>query len=113
MSILAVQRQRDPQAGDATDFLDVLERIALHLLAQPKLKSVTNAGGMNPTACAEKSRAILAKAGLSDRRSAVVTVHDLLPRLDELAAAGHTLPHLDTGEPLTVVRDRVVSANAY
>src|SRR5437868_4530909 len=113
MSILAVQRQRDPQAGYATDFLDVLERHGPHLLAQPKLKIVTNAGGMNPVACAEKSRAILAKAGLSDRRIAVVTGDDLLPRLDELAAAGQTLTHLDTGAPLASVRERVVSANAY
>ena len=28
MSILALQKQRDPQAGFATDFLDVLERLA-------------------------------------------------------------------------------------
>ena len=27
MSILALQKQRDPQAGYATDFLDVLERL--------------------------------------------------------------------------------------
>ena len=36
-----------------------------------------------------------------------------MPRLDELFAAGHTLNHLDTGEPLSSIRDRVVSANAY
>ena len=28
MSILALQKQRDPEAGFATDFLDVLERLA-------------------------------------------------------------------------------------
>jgi hypothetical protein len=113
MSILAVQRQRDSQAGFATDFLDVLERPAPDLLARPNLKIVTNAGGMNPIGCAQKARAILAKSGLSDRRIAVVTGDDLLPRLDELAAAGQTLAHLDTGEPLSAVRERVVSANAY
>src|SRR5262245_59070680 len=113
MSILAVQRQRDPQAGYATDFLDALERLAPHLLARPRLKIVTNAGGMNPAVCAEKSRAILAKFGLPDRRVAVVAGDDLLPRLDELLAAGHALTNLDTGESLSKVRDRVVSANAY
>src|SRR6266542_6712495 len=35
MSILALQKQRDPQAGFATDFLDVLERLGPHLQAQP------------------------------------------------------------------------------
>ena len=48
MSILAVQRHKDPHAGYATDFLGVLERLAPHLLARPNLKIVTNAGGMNP-----------------------------------------------------------------
>ena len=52
MSILALQRQRDPAAGYATDFLDVLERLTPFLKQQPHLKIVTNAGGMNPAACA-------------------------------------------------------------
>jgi hypothetical protein len=113
MSILALQKQRDPNAGFATDFLDVLARLTPHLHDQPNLKVVTNAGGMNPTACAARARSILEQAGLTDRRVAVVSGDDLLPRLDELLAAGHPLAHLDTGEPLTSVRDRVVSANAY
>jgi len=113
MSILAVQRQKDPQTGFATDFLDVLERLAPQLLAQPNLKIVTNAGGMNPAGCAAKANAILEKNGLENRRIAVVTGDDLLPRMDELIATGHAFAHLDTGEPLATVRDRVVSANAY
>src|SRR5829696_4347785 len=97
MSILALQRQRDPAAGYAHDFVDVLNRLAPILRDQPNLKVVTNAGGMNPTGCGEKAKAVLAAAGLGDRRVAVVTGDDLLPRLDELLAAGHALPNLDTG----------------
>jgi hypothetical protein len=44
---------------------------------------------------------------------AVVGGDDLLLRLDDLLAAGHPLQNLDTCEPLSVVRQRVVSANAY
>jgi hypothetical protein len=113
MSILALQKQRDPQAGFATDFLDVLERLGPQLNKQPGLKIITNAGGMNPAACAAAARSILNKAGLTGRSIATVTGDDLLPRLDALLAEGHTLAHLDTGEPLTAIRDRVVSANAY
>jgi Acyclic terpene utilisation family protein AtuA len=113
MSILALLKQRDPQAGFAHDFLDVLGRLSPLLDRQPQLKIVTNAGGMNPTSCAEKAKAILAGAGLGDRPVAVVTGDDLLPRLDDLVAAGHALTNLDTGAALTTVRDRVVSANAY
>jgi hypothetical protein len=113
MSILAHQKQRDPQAGFATDFLDVLERLVPFLREQPRLKVVTNAGGMNPTACAQRARAILDRAGLGDRRIGTVSGDDLLPRVDELQTAGHPLTNLDTGEPLATVRPRLVSANAY
>jgi hypothetical protein len=34
-------------------------------------------------------------------------------RLDGLLARGHRLPNMDTGEPLTAVRERIQSANAY
>jgi hypothetical protein len=114
MSILALQKQRDPKAGYAADFLDVLERLAVGVLhAQPGLKVVTNAGGMNPRACAARARAILDCAGLGGHTVAVVAGDDLTTHLDRLLAAGHTLAHLDTGQPLTSVRERVVSANAY
>jgi hypothetical protein len=113
MSILAVQKQRDPQTGFAGDFIDVLERLAPILHAQPRLRIVTNAGGMNPTACASKARAVLDKAGLSNRRIATVAGDDLLGNLDGLLAAGQPLTNIDTGQPLTTVRERVVSANAY
>ena len=113
MSILAVQKQKDPAAGYASDFLDVLARLTPILAAQPNLKVVTNAGGMNPHGCGTKARDILTAAGLGDRRVAVVSGDDLMPRLDALLASGHGLTHLDTGDPLAAVRDRVVSANAY
>jgi hypothetical protein len=113
MSILALQKQRDPQAGFAGDFLDVLSRLTPTLTAQPNLKIVTNAGGMNPTGCAAKARAVLDKAGLGERRVATVSGDDLMPRLDELMVQGHPFTNVETGEPLSTVRERVVSANAY
>lgn len=113
MSILAVQRQKDAAAGYATDFPDVLARLTRALAEQPNLRVVTNAGGMNPHACAAKARDVLAGAGLGGRRVGVVSGDDLMPQLDALLTAGHGLNHLDTGRPLADVRDRVVSANAY
>jgi hypothetical protein len=113
MSILALQRQRDPQAGYATDFLDVLERLGPVLQRQPSLSLVTNAGGMNPAACAARARDILDRFGQVQREIAVVAGDDLMPRLDQLLAAGHPFANLDTGAPLASIRPRLVSANAY
>ena len=112
MSILALQKQRDPQAGYAGDFIDLMERLWPILENKPRLKIVTNAGGMNAKACAAKTREILQKAGLT-RRIAVIEGDDLMPRLEELVAAGHSFTNLDTGESLTSILPRVVSANAY
>ena len=111
MSILALQKQRNPSAGFAGDFLDVLQRLTPLLTQQPKLKIITNAGGMNPSACAGRAAEILQQAGLK-RSIAIVTGDDLLPRLDELLPA-HPFTNLDTGESLQTIRPRVVSANAY
>jgi hypothetical protein len=113
MSILALQKQRQPDAGYAADFLDVLERLCPVLKAQPGLKIITNAGGMNPSACAARARAILDRAGLADRVVTTVTGDDLMPRLGELIAKGHHFANLDSGVSLVAVRQRVVSANAY
>lgn len=113
MSILALLRQRDPQAGYAHDFLEALKQLAPILRQQSQLKIVTNAGGMNPVSCGERAAHILRETGLPDHRVAVVTGDDLLPRVDELIAAGHRLTNLDTGEDFSTVRSKVVSANAY
>jgi hypothetical protein len=117
MSILALQKQRDSSAGYATDFPPVLRELAVRLAQLPGgmgrfPRVITNAGGMNPHACAEKARQSLREAGVS-RRFGVVSGDDLLPRLDELLAGDHPLTNLDTGEPLAKVRGQVVSANAY
>src|ERR1700722_11972063 len=111
MSILALQKQRDSEAGYAGDFLDVLARLAPIMQQQPKLKIITNAGGMNPSACARRARENLQKAGLT-RRIAVGSGDDLLPRLDALLPQ-HPFTNLDSGEMLQTIRPRVVSVNAY
>jgi hypothetical protein len=112
MSILALQKVKDPNAGYATDFIDVLGRLTPLMHKQRGLRVITNAGGMNPRACAARAKQVLSGAGV-EKRIAVVSGDDLLPRLDELFASGHTLDHLDNGSPLSDIRDKVVSANAY
>src|SRR5262245_48639864 len=110
---MAHQRRRDPEKGYATDFIDVLKRIAPHMREQAQLKIITNAGGMNVAGCAAAARRVLDEAGLTDARIAMVTGDDLTGRVGQLIREGHALTHMDTGEPLEPLLDRVVSANAY
>ena len=113
MSIMQKQKSRDPDHGYARDFVPLMERI-LPDLASQRFRVISNAGGVNPRACAEAVIGGARKLGLSGQvKVALVSGDDILPRLDELLAAGHEMRDMDTGRPLSVIRDRVVSANAY
>ena len=113
MSILARQREKNERLGYAEDFLTVLVSLAPALTRQPNLKIVTNAGGVNPLACARAAGAVLVGSGLSSRKIGVVAGDDLLPRLFELQEQGCRFENLDTGRPLSDMPHPVVCANAY
>src|SRR6476661_10512069 len=113
MSILQKQKERDPAMGYARDFIGAMESV-LPAVVDRGVKVIANAGGVNPVACAQAVLDVARKAGAAGKvRVGVVTGDDLLPRLDELIASGHSLTHMETGEALSTVRDRVLSANAY
>ncbi len=113
MSIMQKQRSRNPELGYAKDFVPLMGRL-LPTLVRKRIRVTANAGGVNPEACAN---AVLEQARDADLGGkvtvGVVTGDDLLPRLDDILAAGHSLTNMDTGEPLEKVLDSVQSANAY
>ena len=111
MSILRKQMTRDPQAGYARDFVEMLDRILPELVAKG-VRVVANAGGLNPQACRRAVLAVAEKHGLA-LRVATVSGDDILGRLDDLMARGIEFRNLDTGAGLASVRERVRSANAY
>ncbi|MDR3633968.1 MAG: DUF1446 domain-containing protein [Isosphaeraceae bacterium] len=113
LAILSHLRSKDPQVGYITDFPDLLARLAPHLAEQERLKVVTNAGGLNPEASARVCGAILEQAGQGETLLGVVTGDDVLGRVAEWSQAGVDLSHLETGQPITSVADRLVSANVY
>ncbi|MBI4865829.1 MAG: DUF1446 domain-containing protein [Candidatus Wallbacteria bacterium] len=111
MSIMQKQRSRDPKAGYARDFVEVISPL-LPLIAERGVKLVTNAGGVNPRGCAEALLAAAKKQGV-DLKVGVVLGDDLVGRLDELEAAGVRLDNMETGEPYSAIKGRVASANVY
>lgn len=123
LSIMAVQRDRDPNAGYARDFVEVVRSLADYFKNDGRCRIVTNAGGLNPQGCAAACVAALAQAGCPPLNIAVVSGDDVLELLRATETEGNAecrvqsakckFENLDTGQPLAAVRDRLVTANAY
>ncbi|KWT73930.1 MULTISPECIES: acyclic terpene utilization AtuA family protein [unclassified Variovorax] len=106
LSIMASAKSRNAELGYATDFVKAL---APHLktLRQRGTTLLSNAGGMNPQACAQALRAAADAAGVN-LRIAVIEGDDLLPLREEVSAAG--VREAFSGAPLP---EGLTSMNAY
>ncbi len=112
MSIMQKMRQRDPQAGYATDFPELLRRI-LPSCKKKGIKVIANAGGVNPKGCADAIRKIVGELGLKGVKIAIVEGDDILDRIPQLMESGEKFANLDNGAEISTVLDRITSANVY
>jgi len=111
MLILSRIQAKAPGAGYARTFVTQMEEVMGECLDK-NIKVVSNAGGLNPQGCADAVQEIADRLGLNPS-IAYVAGDDLAPRLGELIEAGNDFSHLDTGESLGELADRIVTANAY
>ncbi|MCC5913547.1 MAG: DUF1446 domain-containing protein [Balneolaceae bacterium] len=112
MSIMQKQRMRNEKYGYARDFVDVVAS-AFDEIQNNGVKVISNAGGVNPRACKDAILEEARKAGVKGLKVAVVDGDDILPGLDKLISNGHTLKNMETGEPISTVKDDLLSANVY
>lgn len=115
LSILAQQRDRDPQAGYPKDFLEVFSSLIPYWRAGGKCRLITNAGGLNPHACAAACAVRLAAENGPPLRIGVVCGDDVLPLIQSAGSEDfeRDLRNLDTGDAIDEIRSRLMTANAY
>lgn len=106
LSIMAAARMKDPQAGYATDFVEVLAPL-LQRLHEGAIRVISNAGGVNPQACAAALRTACDEAGVP-LKIAVLLGDDLQTQCQGLAQQG--IREMSSGEPLP---STCLSINAY
>jgi hypothetical protein len=111
MSILQKQKLKDPKAGYARDFVTQVEPLLEEILRR-RIRIITNAGGVNPEACAEALASVARAKGLN-LRLAVVDGDDLSGRMTELRGQGVDFRNMETGEDFAPYGDKVLAANAY
>jgi hypothetical protein len=112
MSILQKQKNKKPNLGYARDLPDLMRRI-LPVCKEKGIRVITNGGGVNPVSCADAILDEALKLNIEDLKIAVVLGDDIKDRIDELFEAGAELKNMDTGEPLSKVKDKILSANVY
>lgn len=112
MSILTKDKQKDPNLGYTKD--TTLNMKALLPFVKAKgMKILTNAGGVNPVAARDEVVRIAEELGIEGLKIAVVTGDNVIDRIDALRAEGVSLEHMETGESIDEVKDKLLFANAY
>jgi len=113
MALLQRQKLKNPESGYVPDAVAYMNAM-LAMARERGTRLISNGGGVNPRAAAERIAEGARKAGLQGTRVALVEGDDLLGKLDLLLAQGVPLVNMDTGDSdFAAIRDRVVSANVY
>ena len=107
IAIAQQAKMKDPKAGYDALLATRMEAV-LGICAQNKVKIITNMGAANPESGAEKIREIAAKLGLKGLKIAAITGDDVL---DIVRSQDLTIE--ETREKLSIIKDKIVSANAY
>ncbi|WP_010585057.1 acyclic terpene utilization AtuA family protein [Schlesneria paludicola] len=115
LSILAQQQVRDPSAGFPRDFIEVFGSLVPYWQGGGRCKLITNAGGLDPHACAQACALRNAELGGPPLRIAVVIGDAILDQLqdEEHPDAESLFRHFDTDDSFTEIRPRLITANVY
>ncbi|MEY2490357.1 MAG: hypothetical protein QOC70_2299 [Verrucomicrobiota bacterium] len=111
LSIMAIQREEDPACGYARDFVEVLRGLAPSWRDGSRVRIISNAGGLSPVACGRACVVALAELGLDRLKVAAVHGDDVLPIIKD--SSDDQYANWETGAPISTVRDRLATANAY
>ncbi len=109
MSIMARARAAKPEMGYATDFITGALKPNLADIAAQGIKVISNAGGVNPLACAKAAQDLIAEQGLN-LKVAVITGDDVITQKQILEKSG--VKDMFSGATFPPEKD-IVSMNAY
>eukprot|EP00062_Callorhinchus_milii_P023341 gi/632982083/ref/XP_007907942.1/ PREDICTED: uncharacterized protein LOC103189379 [Callorhinchus milii] len=107
MSLLTAAKAKSPDHGYAPDFVQVAMAPFIKDIHKRGIRVVSNAGGVNPHACAAALQEVVKKADV-DLKIAVVTGDDLMPQRDLLKEADTR--DMESGQPFPA---SLHSMNAY
>lgn len=112
LSIMAIQQEKDSQAGYAKDFIDVVKSLVPFWKKGSKVKVIANAGGLNPKKCAEACLELLKNHGCHHLKVGIVYGDDVV-EIIKRDPSNPLFNNLETKHPINTILDRLTTANAY
>jgi hypothetical protein len=109
MSILAIQKEKDPTAGYAKDFVEVIKQLIPLWKQGRTFKVIANAGGLNPRECARQCQKVLTESGIK-KKIGVVSGDDVLSIMH---SCEHSFEHIESKASVKTIKDQLKTANAY
>lgn len=112
LSIMQRQKLKNPQAGYASDFVKLMNKIAKPCFDK-NIKIISNAGGMNVTGCVEAIKNIAQTQSMQGYKIGYVLGDDIMDQLPKLMADGIEFRNIDNGHKLEEIKDKIVNVNVY
>jgi hypothetical protein len=111
MSILRKQQLKNPSLGYINDFVEQIVEVA-PILANKNTRIISNAGGINPLACAKQITNRLKPLGIN-LKIAVIEGDNILAEIDSLYPEKTYFTNMENGQEFAEVKNKIQSANVY
>lgn len=112
LSIMQRQKLKNPQAGYARDFIDLVREIGKESY-EKGIRVISNAGGMNIAEIVNEIEKIAKDEDMLGYKIGYVLGDDLKDKLPEFAAQGIEFKNIDNDGSFKDIQDKILNANVY
>lgn len=112
MAILLKDKQKNENLGYTRDITTSMKAL-LPYVKEKGIKLLTNAGGINPIGAQQEVIRVAKELGMNELKVAVVTGDNLIDQIDNFISRGIGFEHIDTGESIDTIKEKLLFANAY
>ncbi len=112
MSILQRQKNKNPQAGYARDFVDLFEQV-VEESKEKNIRILANAGGVNVESLVAELEKVVREKEISNYKIGYILGDNLTDQMPQLIEEGHEFRNMDNGHTIDEIKDKILNANVY
>lgn len=112
LSIMQRQKLRNPKAGYARDFINIMDNVVEEAVKK-NTRIITNAGGTNILSAVDALADVIKKKNIKGYKIGYVLGDDIMDKLPEFMEQGIPFINTDNGRKLEEIKDKIVNVNVY